>query len=284
MMIRRFPATWLYMSLLLGFSGAPVAAQHPDGTPPAIRVTGEATVTVQPDQAQIDLGVVTQAEQSETAARRNAQRVEAVLSRLAGVVGPDGKVETIGYSLRPDYRYPGDGREPAITGFTATNVVRMTLNDLDKVGRAIDAATASGANRIQALRFTLEDERTARAQALREAAASARAQADALAAALGVKIVRVLSASESGPPVMPVHDVAFARAESARVTTPIDPGTVEVRASVSLTVEVSSSQSRADVPNANGSTTIGGAIKDESGPDGAPCRRPVRPRRLRCGG
>jgi uncharacterized protein YggE len=239
MRVRHDVATWLWAGILLGGTGPAVAAQQPgEEKPPSIQVTAEATVTIQPDQAQIDLGVVTQAKQSATAATRNAERVEAVLSTLGAVIGSAGKVETIGYSLRPDYRHPGDGGEPEITGYTATNVVRVTLNDLKRVGPAIDAATGSGANRIQALRFTLQDEQAAHAQALREAAARARAHADTLAAALGLKIVRVLAASESGPPVMPIHDVAFARAEMARASTPIEPGSVEVKASVNLTLEV----------------------------------------------
>ncbi|HOC18690.1 MAG TPA: SIMPL domain-containing protein [Vicinamibacterales bacterium] len=218
------------------------AAQEPHQPPPSIQVTGEATVTVQPDQVQIEIGVVTQAEKSEAAASRNAQQLDKVLADLRGVVGPEGKVQTIGYSLRPDYRYPGQGGgEPTISGYTATNVVRVTLNDLTRVARAIDAATGSGANRIQALRFELKDESPVLAQALREAASRARAKADALAAALNLQIVRVLSVSESGGgpvPVVPVRDVMFARAEAAAPPTPIEPGTVEVRATVNLVVEV----------------------------------------------
>ena len=237
MTLAPFVSTCFGAAILI--SGTPaVAEQNRDGTPPAIRVTGEATITVEPDQAQIDLGVVTQAEQSETAARRNAQRVEAVLAKLRGVVGSEGKLETVGYALRPDYRYPGDGRDPTITGHTATNTVRVTLNDLDKIGRTIDAAIGSGGNRIQSLRFTIGDQAEARARALREAAASARTQADALAAALGVKIVRILSASEAAPPAVPVHDVAFARGEMAGASTHVEPGTVDVRASVTLSVEI----------------------------------------------
>ena len=60
--------------------------------------------------------------------------------------------------------------------------------------------------------------------------------AESIAAALNLRIVRVLSVSESSPVVVPVHGVAYARAESA--STPIEPGTLEVRANVSLVVEI----------------------------------------------
>ncbi|MBP1636858.1 MAG: hypothetical protein H6Q10_3432 [Acidobacteria bacterium] len=238
-MTTRMVAVALALALAPAFSAATAGAQEPPRQePPSIQVTGEATVTVQPDQAQMEIGVVTQAEKSQAAAAQNAQRLEKVLADLRAAVGPEGKVQTVGYSLRPEYRHPGQGGgEPTITGYTATNVVQVTLNDLSRVARAIDAATASGANRIQALRFELKDEQAVRAQALREAAVRARAKADALASALNLQVVRVLSVSEAGGPVVPMRDVMFARAESAAAT-PIEAGTVEIHATVNLVVEV----------------------------------------------
>lgn len=91
---------------------------------------------------------------------------------------------------------------------------------------------------IQALRFELKDEQAVRAQALRQAASRARSKADALASALNLQIVRVLSVSEAGGPVVvPMREAMLARA-SADPATPIEPGTIEVRATVNLVVEV----------------------------------------------
>lgn len=242
MSARHLAGSVLCAAALLAAAAPQAAAQPAPPSPPSIQVTGEATVTAPPDQAQIEIGVVTQAPQPEAAAAQNARRLEKVLSDLRGIVGPEGRVQTVGYSLRPDYRYPGqEGGQPTITGYTATNVVRVTLNDLARVPRVIDTAAGQGANRIQALRFELKDEGAVLAQALREAASRARAKADALAAALNLQIVRVLTVSESGGgpvPVVPMRDAMFARAEASGPPTPIEPGTVEVRATVNLVVEV----------------------------------------------
>jgi uncharacterized protein YggE len=100
----------------------------------------------------------------------------------------------------------------------------------------IDTASQAGANRIQNLRFTLRNEAAVQTQALREAAQQARRKADALASSLNLNIVRVLSVEETSPVVVPVRDVMFARTEAA--STPIEPGTIEVRATVTLTVEI----------------------------------------------
>ncbi len=223
--------------ILVLFTSASVAQETVNNKPPpSIQTSGEAVVTVQPDRARIDVGVVTQANTSQAAVSQNAQKLEATLARLRQLLGANADIKTVSYSLTPNYRYPREGGEPSITGYTATNIVRVTLDDLTKVGSVIDTASQAGANRIQSLQFTLKDEQTAQAQALREAAANARRKADALAAALNVRIVRILSVVESGSPVIPVRDVAFARAEAAQ--TPIEPGTIEIRAQVVLTVEI----------------------------------------------
>jgi uncharacterized protein YggE len=219
---------------------AVVAAQEPSErpTPPSIRVSGEATVTVQPDQARIDIGVTTQAQTAQAAAANNAQRLETVIAELRRALGSGAEIKTISYSLNPDYRYPKEGGRPTITGYTATNVVRVTLNDLTRIGQVIDASTQSGANQVQRLQFTLKDEQAAQSQALRAAAVKAKAQAESLAQALGLKIGRVLSVVESSGGVQPImRDVTLARAE-ASASTPVEPGTIEVRATVTLTVEI----------------------------------------------
>jgi uncharacterized protein len=221
--------------LALGVSGA-FAQDASEKLPPFIRTNGEATVTVRPDRAQIDVGVVTQADTSQAAVTQNAQRVEATLARLRQILGARADLKTVSYSVTPNYRYPKEGGEPTIAGYIATNVVRATVDDLALVGKVIDAASEAGSNRIQNLRFMLKDESPVQAQALREAAQKARAKSQALASALGLRIVRVLSVSEGGGPGMPVREVAFARAQDA--ATPIEPGTIEIRAEVSMTIEI----------------------------------------------
>src|SRR5262245_57081740 len=219
--------------------GAGAAAQEPAErlTPPSIRVIGEATVTAQPDQARIDIGVTTQAQTAQAAATGAAQRLETVLAQLRRALGASAQIQTVSYSLNPDYRYPKEGGSPTITGYTATNILRVTLNDLNLIGQAIDAASQSGANQIHRLQFTLKDEQAAQSQALRAAAVKARAQAEALAQALGVKIARVLSVVESSGGVQPImREVSLARTEAA--PTPVEPGAIEVRAAVTLTVEI----------------------------------------------
>ena len=62
---------------------------------------------------------------------------------------------------------------------------------MDKAGEYIDAAVGAGANSVNSLQFGLSDAKqiTERNKALVAAVAAARADADSVASALGVKIV-----------------------------------------------------------------------------------------------
>jgi hypothetical protein len=198
-----------------------------------IRVTGEATVTSRPDRVELDLGVVTRAPTAQQAATENARIAQNVLTALRRVLGPSATVETVSYTLQPDYQYPPQGA-PRITGYTATNIVRVTDDDLANVGVMIDTATRAGANTIERIRFMLKNEAAAKANALRLAALDARAKANSLARALGLQIVRIRSVDESSLTPRPLFDLAL---RSAGPTTPVLPGMIETTAMVTLTLE-----------------------------------------------
>jgi uncharacterized protein YggE len=214
-------------------------SEPPD--PPHVRADGEAIVTAKPDRAKIDIGLVSQAQTARLAAEQNSKQLNEVISDIRKTLGSEVEIRTISYSLSPQQRYPKDGGQPVIVGFKATNIVQVTTDDLSTVGKIIDIATQAGANNIQGMQFTLRDEEAVRAQALRQATLEARASAEAIAAALGVKIVRVLSVVEGEhPPVRPVFNVAMARAaQSGAPPTPVEPGTIEIHAKVTLTAEIS---------------------------------------------
>ena len=231
----------LALFAIIALSQTKASAQEPAGgaVRPSVRATAEAVVTAKPDQAQIDIGVLTQAATARAAADENARKSDAVIAALHKLLGQDADIKTIGYALNPSYTYPKEGGQPKISGYTASNVVQVKSSDLKQVGTIIDTAYQTGANNINSLQFNLKNDEAVRAQALREAAAKARAKTEAIASALGLKIIRVLFAEESGPVVRPMYaNLEMAQAKAGDVATPIEPGTIEVRAIVTLTVEV----------------------------------------------
>lgn len=209
---------------------------------PTVTVSAEALVTVEPDQAEIDMGVVAEAKTAAQAAKDNAAKLAAVIAEVKKIIKTGDQTKTVGYSVTPTYRTPNprEGGKPEIVGYTATNVVQVKMAGIQDVGRLIDAATAAGANRVQRLVFTLKDQDAPQREALRQAAAKAKAKAEDVARALGVKFVRVMSVTENERSYRP-----FAReradmlgAAQQQAPTPIESGSVEVRSSVTLTAEV----------------------------------------------
>jgi len=226
---------WLTAAIVLACSvGA--AAQPESKDARVIRVAGNATATAEPDRAQVDLGVLTQAQTAKEAAGENAKRLEAVLNAVRQALGAKADLKTISYSVNPIYGEARPNRGPTVTGYSVDNVVRVTTGELAQVGKILDSAMAAGANDVRGLSFSLKDEQPVRAQALREAVSRARAEAEVIAASLGVKLGRVRAVEAAGEP--PIVRPMMMGAAMARAATPVEPGTLEVHASVTVTFEI----------------------------------------------
>jgi uncharacterized protein len=202
-----------------------------------IEVDGNGETRTSPDTADLELAIETQAKTAEQAASRNAALATKVIDALKSKLGDKGKTITGGYSLNPMYsQRPSEN--PTIIGYTAQNTVTVHTGELDLVGALIDSAIAAGANRVNSLSFSVRDDTKARAEAIAIATRDARAQADALAAALDVKLGKVLKATTvSAERPVPIR-MGRAMAMSASVETPVEPGEVTVPATVSLIFEI----------------------------------------------
>lgn len=205
-------------------------------------VIGDAVVQAQPDTAILTVSVVTQNKSALEAQAENARRSERVVNAVKEAVGAGAEVKTSGYVLTPQRVYK-ENQPPTISGYEARNNVLVTLGDLSRVGKVIDAATQAGANGVDNVSFTLRKERPAMEQSLREATAEALGKAQALAQSLGGRVVRVIEVREAGTiQPRPVYDLAsaeFARSSAATVAqTPIEIGTLDIRSQVQLTAEI----------------------------------------------
>ena len=233
--------TFIFGTLL--FVTATAFAQQRGNRPPQtpfVTASAEAVITAEPDQAEIDIGVITQAKNAPDAARENADKLARVMAEVKKLLGKGDEVKTASYSLNPNYRYPQGGK-PEITGYTATNLLRIKTNTLQNVGKLIDAAMQSGANNINRLVFTLKDEQSAQLQALRLASQKAKSKAEEMASALGLKMIRVLSVTEGerGVRPIPLPQLRSAQVEAmAAAPTPVEAGTIEVRSTVTVTGEL----------------------------------------------
>ncbi|MCA1566791.1 MAG: SIMPL domain-containing protein [Acidobacteria bacterium] len=223
-----------------GTTAAAAGASLPAAT--RVVVSGDSLVQARPDTAMISVAVVTQAQTALAAQQENARRSEAMVRALKSAAGAGAEVETSGYSLQPQYNYR-ENQTPIIRGYEARNTVTVTLGDLSKVGPVIDAATAAGANNIDNLSFTLRRDEPARDQALAAATREALRKAQVMAVALGGRVGRIVEVQESsgGRPI-PIYDArAQARgmvAQAMEAKTPVEIGTLDIRAQVQLVAEI----------------------------------------------
>jgi uncharacterized protein YggE len=198
-----------------------------------IRAVGDATVPVKPDLALIDVGVTSQAPTAAAAAADNARKMDRIVAALKKEAGNGGEVKTSGYSVSATYGQPKPGQDRApIVGYQVSNVVQVRLPDVQAVGRVLDAAIRLGANEVRQVSFSIKDPEPAHAEALKAATLKARAHATAIATALGVKLGAPVTVSEGALGPIPMEDVGVMRMKTMAAATPIEAGTLEVRATV----------------------------------------------------
>ena len=204
----------------------------PTGT---IVVSGTGRVAVQPDVADLRLGVTVAKPTVEAARGEAAATMDAILRAVDGAGVARADVRTAMLSVQPRYDYR-DGRAPVLTGYEIANVVEVSVRDLSALGDVIDATLPAGATSMDALSFRLADPRPAEREARRQAMAEARSRADVLAEAAGVTVQGVSDIVE-GAPVRPPGPVAKVErmALAADAGTPVEAGTLEVAVTVSVT-------------------------------------------------
>lgn len=213
-----------------------VQVQPIAGTRLDISATGE--VSRVPDVAIISTGVVTRASTASAAIQQNAQRMERVRAALKRAGIEDRDIQTSTLSLNPEYNYQ-QNQAPKLTGYQASNQVSVRFRDIGETGKILDALVSEGANQISGPNLTIDKPEAALDEARVKAIATGRARADLYARALGMRVVRLLSVSESGgyavPPPMPM----YARAEMAQdASTKIDPGEQKIQVSVAMSFEL----------------------------------------------
>ncbi|HEX8667679.1 MAG TPA: SIMPL domain-containing protein [Allosphingosinicella sp.] len=205
------------------------------GTRLDVVATGE--VTRVPDVARVSAGVVSLAPTATEAIRQNAARMDSVRQALRRAGIPDRDIQTTALSLYPDYRQDERAQTPQLIGYRASNEVSVRFRDIANTGKILDALVAQGANQINGPMLSIDKPEQALDEARTLAIATARARAELYARALGKRVGRILSVSESGaqaPYPMPMMEMAVGRAASTK----IDPGEQSLSVSVSVSFEL----------------------------------------------
>ncbi|HWK97326.1 MAG TPA: SIMPL domain-containing protein [Pseudolabrys sp.] len=211
---------------------APIAPAVARAAERSITVTGEATTSVAPDNANIRLGVTSQGKNAREASEANARQMTNVLAAIKESGVADRDVQTSRLSLQPQYEQ-GKAGPARLLGFQVTNQVTIRIREIDKFPGILDRAIAAGANEMSGIEFVVSEQSKLLDQARDDAVADARRKAELYAKAAGVKLGPVSSISEEGS--SPPRPVVQAMRASA---VPVAPGEQLLRAAISVTFEL----------------------------------------------
>lgn len=201
--------------------------------PATVIATGTGTVEVAPDMATLSIGVTTQGDTAANALAANTAAMEAVMARLtaSGIEARD--MQTSNLYLSPNWT-GYDTATPTISGFVASNSLTVQVRALETLGAVLDASVADGANTLNGLSFGLANPGPVLDEARKEAVADARARAELLATAAGMKLGRIMLISEADGAIVAYDGY---RAELA-APVPVAGGELGLSANVTIQYEI----------------------------------------------
>ena len=233
--MKKMFAMLLCLAILALGTGAALA----DGT--KLSVTGSGTVLVESDLAIVTVGVQETSKNVLEAQSTVNEKIAAIKQALLDAGVEESEINTDSINIYANYDY-SDNTE-VIVGYTARNSLSVRTTDMDNVGSLIDAAFAAGANTLDNVQFTVQDDTQAREQALTMAVEDARRKADVLASAAGLQVASIERISEGGVSVYDsmrnyAADTVMAAEESGGAGTLVQAALVSVDATVSMEFEL----------------------------------------------
>jgi uncharacterized protein YggE len=240
-MMRRLSFLCAILAIFLVAVVGSVSAQD-SSTDQVIHAAGSGNVVGTPDRAQITFSVQTENPDVKVAQSDNAVQMAKVVNAITGAGITQDSLKTSGYSISPVYDNSNSGiLNPTVKTYQVTNTLTVTLDNVSRTGEIIDIAVANGVNQANSVQFMLSDTQAQalRSEALKNAVANARSDADTVAGALGVNITGMgtVDITQSYTPVVYSNtqwDVAGA-AKSVAAPTPVQPGDITVNAQVAVT-------------------------------------------------
>lgn len=213
------------VALLAG--GATAATRATSSTTSTVTVTGNGSVTAVPDQASFSFTVQTKAATAAAALARNSNDTRAVIAAVEAAGVPDANIQTAQVSLNPVVSNDGT----SIVGYSAVDTISVTKLTIPKAGSVVDAAVGAGATDVSGPSLELSAQDALYNTALKNAVANAKSKAQALADAAGRNLGEVVSIVE-GCGAVPLP---FSVGAAKNASTPIEPGTQEIQATVTVT-------------------------------------------------
>ena len=196
-----------------------------------ITVQGDGKVSVEPNIAFITVGVETENKNLQTAQTENSEKSARVIEALLGMGISREDIRTIEYRINNVYDFV-EGRQ-IFRGYEVRHLLEVKVSERDRIGEVVDTVVAAGANIIYNVRFDITNRTQVYNQALTLAVKDAQQKASTLAASLGIAFQRIpFKITEARQGVTPVPFQTFEMTKVAGVSTPIEPGRLQIEASI----------------------------------------------------
>ncbi len=204
-----------------------------------ISVTGNGLVSALPDRATVRMSIVSRAKEVDVAQAEAGKVTAAVLSLTDKLDIKRNKVDTTGATVRPDYRWNREKEQQELRGYIAERQMIVKVSDLDKLGKLVEGAVSAGVNQVSPPQLDSSERKEKHRDAMRMAAKDARANAEVLAKALGVKLGNPISVRDANaaprPPAPQVRMAANMESDSAAT---YNAGDLTFSATVSVVFEL----------------------------------------------
>ena len=202
---------------------------------PTISVSATGKASAVPDIATIDITVTKTAAATIDAQDNASIAMTAVIDAVKklGILEEDMKTSSFTTSETYDY----DQTPPAVTGFESSQTLTVKIRNTDLISSVLDVGPANGATSVSSLRYEIDDETAVQQEARIEAMTNAKKQAKEIASAMGARLGRAVSYSESTGGSYPMF---YGMAESAlksdiAVAAPVETGTQDIELTVFVT-------------------------------------------------
>jgi len=232
------PIRGLLLAGLLATFALPIGAARADAPRPrTVSVSGQGEVSAEPDLAYVTLGVEARRPTMSEARAEVAKTVERVLALCKDLRIDSKLVNATRIQVQPEYSWNDKERKQYLVGYIVSRQVQVELRDLEQLGPLLERAVSAGVNQVGDPVLDSTKRKQLERQAMTLAVQDARANAETLAQAAGVRLgaVRTLNAGSS-PPVMPMYRSKMVMADAAAAPQPeasYQPGEMKFSANVS---------------------------------------------------
>lgn len=212
-------------------AGAPTTTSEPALRTITVSATG--SITLVPDVARVNVGVTVTKPTVKEARDAASSAMSSIIASLKALGIDDRDLKTVSIDLSALY---STDLTPKIIGYRMSQQLQITVRDLAKAGDVVDTATANGATDVNGLWFEVGDPAGATDQARTDAIGKARTSAQTMASAAGVRLGAVVSISDGS--VSYPGPMYFGAAAARDEATPVQAGTQDVQATVTMVFEI----------------------------------------------